>query len=345
MSGPIGDLALNSLVTIAEIVEDFEGFRREQVTIRGRVTEQLPSGDYLINDGTGSIPGDFSETVPPPLNVQLRILGQVRNGGAGFPAKIAVSHWDDLKKFNCDVLTEARLRFTDPGFKAGNIVGAYLLYTGVPAGEKVLERIWDEGNSRGDVEVFPVGQGEPQPDGTFRLEGVITHEYDRVKSTQKKKVRANLTLEGVDGRCSRVRDTTVSPGSGPESAAGGILRVTVDDPVGSATNFDVRATVKNRVSAPIEVQLRFRTPSSSTYDARKLPSGCKGESRDVIECTLGNTKPGEGLSKVVTYKAPTVSKDRTIKGSVVLVVGEFAPVASYATTGEALKAVPSLCSF
>ncbi len=341
LSGPIGALALQPLTTIAEIIEDFDNLRKTEVTIQGRVTEQLANGDYLITDGTGSIPGDFSDTPPPPLNTQLRFIGQVINGGANFPAKIDVAYWDDLKNFNCDILTDARLRFTDPGFKLGNIVGAYLKYSGVPAGEKILEMIWDEGNPSGDVDKFPVGQGQPQGDGTFLLEGIVTHEYPNVTKTETKKVRANLTIEGVDGRCSRVRDTTVSPGDGPDSAAGGSLRVQVDNPVKSGGEFEVRATVKNLVTVPISVDLLFRTPNDSTYNAQALAPDCKGINGDLIECTIGKIDPGDGLSKVVTYEAPEVSKDREIKGSVTLVVGEFAPIVNYFTVVEVPKASPA----
>ena len=341
MSGPIGALALQPLTTIAEIIEDFDNLRKTEVTIQGRVTEQLANGDYLITDGTGSIPGDFSDTPPPPLSTQIRIIGQVINGGAAFPAKIDVSYWDDLKNFNCDILTDARLRFTDPGFSLGNIVGAYLKYSGVPAGEKVLEMIWDDGNPNGDVEIFLVGQGQPQGDGTFLLEGIITYEYKHITTTERKKVRANLTIEGVDGRCSRVRDVTVSPGDGPDSAASGSLRVTVDTPVDSGKAFEVRATVKNLVTATISVDLLFRTPTDSTYNAQTLAPECKGISGDLIECTIGNIPPGEGLSKVVTYEAPEVSKDREIKGSVTMVVGELAPIVNYFTIVEVPKVSPA----
>ena len=340
-SGPIGVMAPLALTMVGDILEDPDGFRRSNVELQGRVTEQLPNGDYLFTDGTGSLPADFSATDPPPLNTQIRIFGKVVNGGANFDAKIEVEYWDDLKKFNCDILTDARLRFSDPGFTLGNIVGAYLKYSGVPPGEKILEMIWDDGNPKGDVDTFPVGQGQPQGDGTFLLEGVVTHEYKNVTKTEKKKVRANLTIEGVDGRCSRVRDVTVSPGDGPDSAAGGSLRVTVDNPVGSGKEFDVRATVKNLVTAPISVELLFRTPTDSTYDARKLAPDCEGINGDLIECTIGSIDPGDGLSKVVTYTAPEVSKDRDIKGSVALVVGEFAPIVNYGTTVETPKPSPA----
>ena len=341
LSGPIGDLALQPLTTIAEIIEDFDNLRKTEVTIQGRVTEQLANGDYLITDGTGSIPGDFSDTPPPPLNTQLRFIGEVINGGASFPAKLDVSYWDDLKNFNCDILTDARLRFTDPGFSLGNIVGAYLKYSGVPAGEKFLEIIWDEGNPSGEVDRAPLGQGQPQGDGTFLLEGVATHEYKNVTKTETKRVRATLTIEGVNGQCARVRDVTVSPGDGPDSAAGGSLRVTVDNPVGSGSEFDVRATVKNLVTAPISVELLFRTPNGATYNAQKLAPSCEGRSGDVIECTIGDIPPGDGLSQVVTYEAPSVSKDQEIKGSVSLLVGEFAPIVNYFTIVEVPKVSPA----
>ena len=341
LSGPIGALALQPLTTIEEIIADFDNLRKTEVTIQGRVTEQLANGDYLITDGTGTIPGDFSETDPPPLNEKIRIIGEVLNGGANFPAKIGVQYWDDLTSFNCDTLTDARLRFTDPGFSIGNIVGAYLKYSGVPAGEKFLEIIWDEGNPKGDVDMAPLGSGQPQGDGTFLLEGIATHEYPGVTSTEKKKVRATLTIEGLNGQCVRVRDVTVSPGDGPDSAANGSLRVTVDNPVGSGDAFEVRGTVKNLTTDTISADLLFRTPTDSKIDTKSLPPGCEALSGDLVECIIGDIPPDDGLSKVVTYIAPTVSQDRDLKGSVTLLVGEFAPIVNYVTTVENPRPSPA----
>jgi hypothetical protein len=334
----IGQAALAAAAvatTVGEILADPDGFLRQDVQLSGRLTGELPGGEFLFTDGTGEIPMDFNNAPPtPPLNTQIRVFGKVVNGGAQFAAKIEVAAWDDLKKFNCNILTDARARFTDPGFKVGDIVGLYLKYSGVPPGEKILEIVWDEGNPKGDVETFDVGQGVPQGDGLFLLEGVVTHEYPGVTGKETKKVRATLTIAGVDGQCARVRDVTVSPGSGLDEAAGGSLRVTVDNPVKSGKQFDVRATVKNNASRPIDVELIFKTPTDADFDSKLLPPGCTKQSRQIAECFIEGLEPTDGLSKVIIYIAPQVTKVRDISGSVTMAVGEFAPVASYITTVE-----------
>ena len=252
-----------------------------------------------------------------------------------FAAKIEVAAWDDLKSFNCEILDDARARTSDPGFELGDVVGLFLSYKGVPPGQKILEIDWDEGNPKGAVETFDLGQGDPEGNGLFQ--GVVTHEYENVNSTQTKKTRTTLTIEGLKGQCARVRDVTVSPGSGPDSAGGGSLRVTVDNPVFSESNFEVRATVTNLVSETISVELVYLTPTDSGLDSRKLPPECEVIDTDLVGCEIGAIPPGEGLSKVITYFAPQTAKARQISGKVALVVGEFAPIASYSTTVEPLK--------
>jgi hypothetical protein len=110
--------------------------------------------------------------------------------------------------------------------------------------------------------------------------------------------------------------------------------VIVDNPVFSESEFEVRATVQNLVSAPIEVALVYLTPTDSSLDPGKLPPECEVLDKDLVGCRIGEIPPGEGLSKVITYTAPQTSKPRQISGKVALVVGEFAPIASYSTTVE-----------
>ena len=336
MSGPFGSMAATGITTVAEILADPDGFRRQDVQLQGSLNAELGEGEFMFTDGTGQIPADFSAAGPtPPLNTDLRVFGTVVNGGATFAAKIEVAAWDDLKSFNCEILDDARARTSDPGFELGNVVGLFLSYKGVPPGNKMLEIDWGEGASK--IEMFELGQGDPEGNGLFRLEGVVTHEYENVNSTQTKKTRTTLTIEGLKGQCARVRDVTVSPGSGPDSAGGGSLRVTVDNPVFSESNFEVRATVKNLVSETISVELVYLTPTDSGLDSRKLPPECEVIDTDLVGCEIGAIPPGEGLSKVITYFAPQTAKARQISGKVALVVGEFAPIASYSTTVEPLK--------
>ena len=336
MPSPFGSTAANAITTVGEILADPDSFLRQDVQLQGSLNGDLGGGEFIFTDGTGQIPADFSAAGPTPLlNTDIRVFGKVVNGGPTFVAKVEVAAWDDLTSFNCDTLDDARARTSDPGFELGNVVGLFLSYKGVPPGHKVLEIDWGEGASA--IETFELGQGDPEGNGLFRLEGVVTHEYDNVNSTQTKKVRATLTIEGLKGQCARVRDVKVSPGSGPDSAGGGSLRVTVDNPVFSQSDFEVRATVKNLVSETISVELVYLTPTDSGLDSRKLPPECEVIDKDLVECTIGAIPPGEGLSKVITYFAPQTSKARQISGKVALVVGEFAPIASYSTTVEPLR--------
>ena len=293
MSGPFGSMAATGITTVAEILADPDGFRRQDVQLQGSLNAELGEGEFMFTDGTGQIPADFSAAGPtPPLNTDLRVFGTVVNGGATFAAKIEVAAWDDLKSFNCEILDDARARTSDPGFELGNVVGLFLSYKGVPPGNKMLEIDWGEGASKN--EMFELGQGEPEGNGLFRLEGVVTHEYDNVNSTQTKKTRTTLTIEGLKGQCARVRDVTVSPGSGPDSAGGGSLRVTVDNPVFSESNFEVRATVKNLVSETISVELVYLTPTDSGLDSRKLPPECEVIDTDLVDARSEPFPPGKG---------------------------------------------------
>ena len=336
MPGPFGSMAASGITTVGEILADPDGFRRQDVQLQGSLNAELGGGEFMFTDGTGQIPADFSAAGPtPPLNTDIRVFGTVVNGGATFAAKVEVAAWDDLKSFNCEILEDARARTSDPGFELGNVVGLFLSYKGVPPGQKILDIDWGDGASK--AETFELGQGVPEGNGLFQLEGVVTHEYENVTSTQTKSVRATLTIEGLKGQCARVRDVKVSPGSGPDSAGGGSLRVTVDNPVFSESDFEVRATVNNLVSETISVQLVYLTPTDSGLDPKKLPPECEVIDKDLVGCEIGDIPPGGGLSKVVTYMAPQTDKARQTSGKVALVVGEFAPIASYSTTVEPLR--------
>lgn len=338
LPSPLGSASATAITTVGEILADPEAFLRQDVQLQGKLNTELGGGEFMFTDGTGQIPTDFSTAGPsPPLSTKIRVFGTVVNGGATFAAKVDVASWDNLTSFNCDTLGDARARTSDPGFELGNIVGLFLTYAGVPPGNKILEIDWDEGNAKRDVQMAELGQGEPDGNGLYRLEGVVTHEYENVNSSQTKKVRATLTIEGLKGQCARVRDVKVSPGSGPDSAAGGSLRVIVDNPVLSGSEFEVRATVENLVSAPIEVALVYLTPTDSWFDPGKLSPECEVLDSDLVGCRIGAIPPGEGLSKVITYTAPQTPEARDIKGKVALVVGELAPIASYSTTVVPLR--------
>ena len=176
--------------TVEEILQNPQAFFGQQVELQGELTQPLGPSSFLFNDGTGSIPADFTPQTPTPgLNEPIVIRGQVVAATGDFAARVTVLMWEEAPAFSCDDIQEIRARFTDPGFVAGDVVGYYLAYRGTPAGEKVLDMDWGDGNT----ESFEVGEGRARGDGLFDLEGVVAHEYS-VSSQQTFKVRATLRI-------------------------------------------------------------------------------------------------------------------------------------------------------
>ena len=234
--------------------------------------------------------------------------------------------------FSCDDLEDVRARFTDPGFVAGDVVGYYLAYRGLPPGEKRLEVHWDEHNPSGQVDRFELGAGTARGDGLFDLEGVVGHEYPNVQGTETKKARANLFIDGLSGQCSRVRDVTVTQGSGSGYAAGGNLSLSFNDPVPSGGFFSVTARVTNPSSPTIDSVLFFDAPDGSTI--RSVGSGCTKLNSKEAECLIEDIEGFESGDTFVQYDVPVVSSATTISGSVTLVARDFSSVARYDTTVE-----------
>ena len=333
MGAGLGQETGAPLTTVEQILEFPNNSQGQMVQLEGRTTSQRGPTEFLFTDGTGDIPITIAPPGPfPTLEVAIGVVGTVAPGNPEFPATIAVTSWEILPPFSCDDIVEVRARFTDPGFSFGNVVGYFLSYRGVPPGDKVLEMTWDEHNASGVVEEAELGPGQSLEDGLFLLEGVVTHEYANVNSTQTKTVRAKLMIVGRDGGCSRVRDVTVSPGSGPGFGGGGTISVTIDeDPVTSGSVFSVRGKVTNATSGTADVSMYFQTPNRSSISAAD-GDGCKILDGDYVECVIKNVVPGDKYTRVVKYIAPTVSSPTDIDGAVGLVAGDFQPVAKYRIT-------------
>lgn len=326
--------ASTTAVSVADILADPAGFLNQQVDLSGRLVETFPSGESLFDDGTGRMPMDFQAVgAAPELEVPLVVAGTVTPSVVGgFAVKISVISWQPAPSFDCDVLTEARARFTEPGYSFGNVVGLFLLYQGVPPGEKVLEITWDEHNASGDVEVLDIGQGNPTGDGLYEMDGVVSHEYDGVTGEATKSVRAVLRIVGREGGCARVRDVSVTPGEGPGSAGGGTLQVTIDEgsPIPSASVFAVRSKVTNPTFEDVRVALLFRTPEQSRL-AEAAGEGCRALNNDFVVCEV-DVPAQEKLTRVVRYQAPTVTANFSMGGAVGFVMGDFAPAVKYKIT-------------
>ena len=315
--------------TVSEILKNPTAFFGQQVTLEGMTTQQLSPGSFLFSDGTGSMPVDFEAPPFPVSNQAVSLHGTVVPGTGDFAARIKVTSFDEPAPFSCDDIIEIRARFSDPGFVAGDVVSLYLAYRGTPPGEKTLEVDWDEGS--GDpVDRFEVGEGTER-NGLFDLEGVVGHEYS-VSGTVTKKVRATLSIDGRSGSCSRVRDVTVTKGSGPGFAAGGALRLEFDDPVKSGGFFSVTADVENVSGATADATLHFSTPDGTSI--RTMGNACEKIGGGDVECLVRDIAPGSTGSEFVQYNVPVVTKATVVSASVTLVARDFSPVAYYSTTVE-----------
>jgi hypothetical protein len=322
--------------TVAEILANPTGFLGQTVELHGKATERFPTGELLFSDATGSMPADFSLAgSAPDLDVSIALSGTVAAGlVGGFSVKISVQTWTTAPAFSCEDIVEVRARFTDPGYTFGNVAGLFLSYRGVPSGEKILKVSWDINNPSGAVEEVSVGEGQPMEDGLFFLEGVVSHEYPDVQGTEEKQVRAELSILGREGACARVRDLTLTAGSGPGWAGGGTLEVTIDEgtTIESGSTFAVRAKIENPTTEPVDVHLLFDTPDKSSI-ADAPPDGCQILDSETVECAI-TLQGEEKVTRVVRYEAPVVSAPIQIAGAAGLVTGDFAPVVKYRITVE-----------
>ena len=323
-------LATTADVSVGAILENPSAFLGQQVELSGKTVQSLGPMSQLFTDGTGAIPLDFITAPLPPVNETIVVTGTVTQGTGDFAARIHVITWEKPPAFSCEDIVEVRARFSDPGFVAGNVVGLYLAYRGVPAGMKTLEITWDEANPSESTESFEVGEGRPRDDGLFDLEGDVGHEYPGVSATVTKSVRIRLKLQGRDGSCTRVREVTVTKGTGPGFAAGGALRLSFNDPVPSGGFFSVTATVTNVSGRTGDATLLFQTPERSSI--RTMGAGCEKLSAQLVSCIVRNVTPGASGDEFVQYDVPVVTKPLTIDGSVTLVARDFSPVANYRTT-------------
>ncbi|HJS74339.1 MAG TPA: hypothetical protein VJ921_08640 [Vicinamibacteria bacterium] len=321
---------------MAEILANPSAFLGQTVELSGKATERFPTGELLFRDSTGGMPADFSAAGSvPELNVPIAVSGTVAAGVVGgFSAKIAVQSWTSAPSFNCEDVVEANARFTDPGYTFGNVAGLFLSYRGVPAGMKELTVYWDVENPTGAVESRVVGEGTPTADGLFDLEGIVSHEYPDVKGTEEKKVRAELSILGREGSCARVRDITLTPGSGPGYAGGGTLEVSIDEgtTLESGSTFAVRVKVSNPLLEPVDVHVLFKTPDKSSI-VEASGDGCRIIDEDAVDCAVSLAEE-ERITRVVRYEAPVVSDPTQISGAAALVTGDFAPVVKYRVTVE-----------
>jgi hypothetical protein len=92
--------------------------------------------------------------------------------------------------------------------------------------------------------------------------------------------------------------------------------------------FSVRAKVDNKSTSAAPITVVFQTPEQATLH-RATGAGCDVIDTDLVACDLGEVQAGERLTRVVEYRAPSVSTSLRLDGYVALVSGDYKPVAEY----------------
>ncbi len=132
--------------------------------------------------------------------------------GSGAPQSLALSGASAQEDFNCTNIGEVNVRFGDPGWVNDNVVGLYVDFSGVPDLPMTLQVAWDYESAWGEFEKIPVEDGDVSRDGDrLEIEKVIEHTYQDLNEATKRRVRAELVLDGQTGNCARVREVTVEP--------------------------------------------------------------------------------------------------------------------------------------
>jgi hypothetical protein len=132
-----GPSSTTQFTSVGQILNNPGGFIGQEVQLQGRATEQIDNVRFLFTDGTGEIRIQFEPAGPfPPLDVGIQVVGTAASGTGGIAVKIDVSSFETLPAFSRDDVLEVRGRFTDPGYRFGDVVGYYLAFKGVPPGEK-----------------------------------------------------------------------------------------------------------------------------------------------------------------------------------------------------------------
>jgi hypothetical protein len=154
------------------------------------------TGPTVIGDA--DTPSGISNTGGLPVLTEGTVMGQTPN-----------------EEFNCTNLQEWFVRFTEPGYVRGNVVGLFYNYVGAPAGAKKLEIYWDEENEPTTTQIVLLGMGEVRrdDDSLSDYRGIIEHAYPGITEPTRKRVRVNLIAEGKTGNCATVRRVEVEPGS------------------------------------------------------------------------------------------------------------------------------------
>ena len=126
-----------------------------------------------------------------------------------------------LEEFSCASLQDTSVRFSAPGYAAGNRVGLFTKYEGAPPGEKLLRLWWDYENDPTHFQDLRLGPGEVRGDdpNLFDIETVVEHLYSPVAAEVTVLVRAELIVLGKTGNCARNRSVTLSPAPPPAPPA------------------------------------------------------------------------------------------------------------------------------
>lgn len=117
-----------------------------------------------------------------------------------------------VEQFNCSLVDEVFVRFSDPGFLDGSHVGLYVNFTGVPAGEQLLRLWWNYDDAFEETEDVPLDDASlDRIGGRLVFERVFEHVYAPVVQETSRKVRVELILLGKTGNCARNRTIVLRP--------------------------------------------------------------------------------------------------------------------------------------
>lgn len=123
--------------------------------------------------------------------------------------------------FDCSTLADANVRFSSPGYIHGNEVRLFVMYEGLPIGDKKLQVWWDEEDDPTHSQRISLGEGDPMNENhtRFMIRDTFDHVYRGVTEDEKRRVRVRLSVEGSFDALASGISRLVRPWTRPPAAA------------------------------------------------------------------------------------------------------------------------------
>lgn len=139
----------------------------------------------------------------------------VHSGGA-FGARSSTH-----EQFNCTDISEVHVRFSAPGGIDNVDTTLFYSYGGVPNGIHALNVIWDEENHPQLREEVPLDEATvpAAEEGLVDIAGTVEHTYLDIDGDTPRRVRVELTMNGLTGNCSTVRHINLTEATPPPAPA------------------------------------------------------------------------------------------------------------------------------